>query len=622
MSSIDYLNISQKDFENLLDHLSDEYHNGISSVSDDFFDSLLNIYFKRFNKKYSKIGHAVNHKNKVKLPYCMPSLGKILTENEINTWLSKFNSEIFVVSDKVDGISLLIHCQNQNVKLFTRGDGIEGRDVSYFLPYIGVDTILKKIKNSNITIRGELVLPIEKFNKKYKNKFSNPRNTVSGAIVSKDFDISILKDCLFVAYEIYGSNKTRYDDFEFLTLLGFRTPFYMEINKRDISFKKLEEFINKRRTISEYEMDGLVLSTNKVFDDKTKKNNCEYPKDYIAFKIKGEKADAIVEYVEWNLSKNGLFKPRIKIQPITIGGVTINYTTGFNAKFIVENKIGKGSIVVITRSGDVIPYILDVKKEGELILPSSSIWNESGIELIYDENTSQNINEEIIISQFVYAFKELNFKNLAKGNITKLVEAGFNSIFKLLKIKRQDLLQIEGFKDKTADIILSNIENLKLNSNLLDWMIVSCLFPSFGRKKLELIVTNIPEFLSLKDEDLLKKLNLIGFNKTALTFIEYLPKFKEFLKQIKQMNIEIKDTNKIKEENKTNEFEGIVVVFTGVRNEELKNKIENGGGKVVSAFSSKVNLVITNDINGNSSTLKKARENNTEIKHINEMINV
>jgi NAD-dependent DNA ligase len=342
MSNIDFLNISQKDFEVLLDKYSDEYHNGIASISDELFDSLKDIYEKRFNKKYSKIGYAVNHKNKVKLPFCMPSLGKVLTENEIYNWLSRFpNEKKFVISDKIDGISLLLCISNGNVKLFTRGDGTEGRDVSYFIPYIdfGNKNIINNLKNQTIFIRGELVLPTEKFEKKYKGTFSNPRNTVSGAIVAKEFNIGIIRDCKFLAYEIYYSDfnktdKTRLEHFDILTKLQFNTPFYFEVNKQDINFSKLEDFIKKRRKVAEYEMDGIVISTSTVLENKTEKKICEDPKDYIAFKIKGDTIEATVEYVEWNLSKNGIYKPRIKIYPVNLSGVTINYTTGFNARFI------------------------------------------------------------------------------------------------------------------------------------------------------------------------------------------------------------------------------------------------------------------------------------------------
>jgi len=155
--------------------------------------------------------------------------------------------------------------------------------------------------------------------------------------------------------------------------------------------------------------------------------------------------------------------------------------------------------------------------------------------------------------------------------------------------------------------------------SLSDWMIASSLFPSFGRKKIDSIIENIPDFLHINDSELLEKLNNIGFDKTADTFIQYLQKFKKFLTQLKNYNITIKNTNKIKEEKTSNDYEGIVAVFTGVRDDKLKKLIESSGGKVVSTFSGKVNLVITNNVDGNSSTLLKARENNIKIVDINEI---
>jgi DNA ligase (NAD+) len=139
--------------------------------------------------------------------------------------------------------------------------------------------------------------------------------------------------------------------------------------------EKLVEF----KQDSPYEIDGIIVQA----DIKYTRNTSGNPDYAFAFKILSEVAETTVINVEWNISKWGALKPRVEIEPVELAGVLITYATGFNAKFIKDNEIGPGSRILITRSGDVIPYILKILTRTEADMPTIEyVWNETGVDII------------------------------------------------------------------------------------------------------------------------------------------------------------------------------------------------------------------------------------------------
>ena len=147
------------------------------------------------------------------------------------------------------------------------------------------------------------------------------------------------------------------------------------------------------------------------------------------------------------LVKVGILNPRFVIEPVKLGGVTIEYATGFNGKFIEDNKIGVGAIIEIIRSGDVIPYIKSIIQPAEQAkLPDMSYhWNDTRVDMILDEIDD---NEAVIEKNITAFFTSLKVDGLSEGNVKRIMKAGFKTIPKIILMKETDFEGVEGFKEK------------------------------------------------------------------------------------------------------------------------------------------------------------------------------
>ena len=364
-------------------YAAEKYHTGESIISDKLYDALFDEITKRDpnNNFLKKVGFEVT-KNKIKLPYFMGSMDKLKTteQDKLNKWKKKYNKNDYVIMDKLDGISgLYINDSKGNIKLYTRGDGIIGQDISYLINTIPSLKNIKGLKNK-ISIRGEIIISKKNW-KKYVDQFSNARNMVSGLVNTKKIDTNIMKDIDFVVYEILEPRMKQSEQFELMTKYNIKNVYYEYLDKNDLDFEMLDEILLERREKSEYEIDGIIIS-----DDSLQEINSDgNPSWAFAFKDASEKltADVLVKDVEWNVSKDGYLKPKLILEPTALSGVTISNATAFNAKYIIDNQIGPGSIVKIIRSGDVIPHVLEVIKKTKVKMPDVEYkWNDTNVDLI------------------------------------------------------------------------------------------------------------------------------------------------------------------------------------------------------------------------------------------------
>ena len=208
---------------------------------------------------------------------------------------------------------------------------------------------------------------------KIKSVGSNARNVVAGLANAKSPNIEILKHVQFIAYSILEPVNEHNESLTILKKAKFKTVYY-EISQ-NINVETLSEFLIKRRNNSEFEVDGIVVTDSSMpYTNNTNKN----PEFAFAFKsiITQNCAEVIVKNIVWNVSKDGLYKPTIEFDPVVIDNVVIKKTTGFNAAYIRDNKIGLASRLIIIRSGDVIPYIKEVKTIGtKNLFPEQYVWD-------------------------------------------------------------------------------------------------------------------------------------------------------------------------------------------------------------------------------------------------------
>lgn len=595
-----------KILEKVIEYSADKYYNDQPVISDEIYDFLIDILkdLEPGNPTLKKVGSKIiktKDKVKVKLPYYMGSMDKIkpTDESQIEKWKQQYKKP-YVYSDKLDGISALFVNQNRKLCLYTRGDGYEGLDISNYIEYMPT---LKNVKIPNdYAIRGELIMPKKKF-KKYEDKMANARNMVSGVILSKKIDPNIVSDIDFIAYElVYPWIISQTEQFKLLKDLGFNTVF--NESNIDIEFSNLSYILSNRKNMSDYEIDGIIISSDKLPSKRSSGSNPEYA---FAFKDASLSYTATVEVlnVEWSVSKDNYIKPKLNIVPTKLSGVVISNVTAFNAKFVKDNVLGPGAVIELIRSGDVIPHIQKVikpSKTGKAQFPDMEYkWTDTGVDIIAtSSNTEQQIRE------LTFFFKKLDIKNVDESTVKKMIENNINSIKKILEISKSDLSKLQGFGEKMIEKIYGNIRD-RLNSlTMLDLMIASNIFGhGIGDKKLKKIMESYPDIIKLYSEndydEIVNKIKeLSGFElKTAEAFSIGLEHFIDMFntlqpdmrKQLRlSMIIEPKTDN---ESNSGNIFLGKTVVFSGFRNKEWEKLIEDNGGKVSSAVSSKTSILVT-----------------------------
>ena len=578
------------------------YNEGKETGFDDYQYDMLKETLQRRDPNYKvPIGTKIREgENRVNLPFWLGSMDKFKPEDEteIKKWVSKNKSNQYIIEDKLDGVSCLIVVRKGTIKLYTRGDGIIGADISYLAPYF--DTIPNKI-DVDIAVRGELIMPIDVFTQKYSKEYANPRNMVAGRIGGKKIREGI-SDIKFIAYEIVGDGimDKPSTQLKYLHKLGFSTVKNEIVDT--ITTEKLIETFLRFKIGNMFEIDGIIVQPDKNYERNTTGNP-----DY-AFAFKMRLKDNIVETsvvdVIWNVSKWGQLKPRIKIKPVKLGGVEITYTTGFNAKYIYDNKIGEGAIIKITRSGDVIPYIVEVVKTAkEPDMPVVNWqWNKTGVDIITKE-----LDAIMCIKLLHSFFDKLNVKQLGERRIGKLYISGLDTLLKIISATKKRISDSEGIGDKIGQTIYTNIKKSLQNVYVADILGASGIFGfGMGKVRVNNLFDEIPGILEYdkvmsKKQLYTKIMQIEGFSdKTtknivdnidwAIKFVLTLDNFAVFKKRIVVGN----------------NMSGLKVVFTGFRDVALQEKIVSRGGKVVNSVSKNTNILVV--VNKNAKLSGKATD--------------
>jgi len=604
----------KKDGIKILDELNEEqlasiireankaYYTDNPLMTDNEFDIIKEYMEGKYPKNMvlQEIGAPVT-KNKVKLPYFMGSMEKIKPDTKaLDDWKKKYSGP-YLLSPKLDGISALYVNENGKKNLYKRGDSIMAQDISYLIPYLHFP------KTKDIVVRGELMISKEVFDKKYKDDFANPRNLVSGLTSKKKIDERI-KDIDFVAHELIKPEKKPSDQFQYLYNLDINTA----ITKLEehITNEMLSELLINWRQTYKYDIDGIIVTNDKIYERKSKN-----PEHSFAFKmiLSDQIAEAKVVDVIWTPSKDGYLKPRVKIEPIYIGGVKIEYATGFNAAFIEENKIGIGAMIQIIRSGDVIPDIQSVTIPAEKPkMPDVPYkWTDTHVDaILLDFETDKTVIEKNITA----FFKGIKVEGLGPGNVNRLMEAGFDTIHKILEMNINDFLKVEGFKIKMAEKLYNGIKEGINNASLLTIMDASNSFGrSFGEKRLELIMDELPDILTSKESNkhkIEKVSNIKGMaEKTSIAFVEKIPIFIDFLEEC-NLTYKLDSFKKIpeKEYNETNPLFGKTIVMTGFRDKDLIEKLKNIGATLGSNVTKNTFALIVKDLNDKSTKMTDAKK--------------
>ena len=422
---------------------------------------------------------------------------------------------------------------------------------------------------------------------------------------SKNINPKLASDTKLVLYEVVDPNLNILEQFNIIKELNFYCVHFKII--KELTYDYLSKYFVKRKVKSNYDIDGIIVTTN----DLHKRNTSGNPEYAFAFKdvLEDQKATTTVIDIEWNKSKDGYIKPTILIEPVNIGGVTIKRVTGNNAKFIKENNIDKGTVVEIIRSGDVIPKIEKIiKKSKTYSLPKGEWkWSESNVDIICSNLKCSDVQIKLIH----FFFSKLETKGMGLKIVEKIFNAGFDNIKKFLTISVDDILKIEGFKEKSAKKLVNSIKNGVTNKTIQEIMVASNkLGHGMGYERIKSVLNNYPKIISDYDkwskEEFINKLKTIdGWeNKTSKLFVQNFSKFIDFYNMIKPY-LSIKKnivSNNGKYQNKR-------IVMSGFRDKDLHSYLESEGAIITNSVSSNTDiLIIKNKKVGNTSKVKKAKD--------------
>lgn len=565
--------LSLEDLRRKVLRYREAYYNGEAIISDEEFDAL-ESRLKEIAPKdplLTRIGHKPVSGKKVLLPYPMGSLSKIRAATGATRWLDKHS--LLYVSDKLDGVSVLIQNDGKpHYRMFTRGDGKTGQDISYLVPSIAG---IGKLRRGQ-AVRGELLIPKSNFALNWAETFVNARNLVSGAVNSKRADPKLAKDILFIAHEVVSPATPPDQAYRFLKSNGFHVVDYTVMQSPTI--EELEDYLARRKQESKFEIDGLVLA--------------EPSGDIIAYKSEVEAKEALVKKIEWSLSRHQIYKPVVLLtKPIMLSGANVTRVTGHNARYVIDNGIGPGAKIKVTRSGDVIPKVVGVVKKTKPNMPKEYTWDANRVDILGEPTTGEE-GYALTAKRLSEALRVLGVPNTRERQLYKLAEHGIDTLYKLFRSDDTDF-QEAGLGPTQADSLFTGLKQARLTVSHLEMMKASGIFPrGYGLARFEAILNEIPydKLKVLNKTTLLRNIAEIpGFTQTtAKNFIKYLPDYVAFVNKLrwkpKKVNLKTDDP-----------IYGLVIVFTGFRNRIWEGVIKARGGKVAAGVTKATTLVVYTD---------------------------
>lgn len=586
---------SESELVSILQKASNAYYNGTENglLGDDTYDALRDELEMRFpNNPYLKQIGAPIEKGAVKLPYKMASLNKIKPgTGAVESFLRSSRVPAWVLTDKLDGISVLWDTKKR--KLYLRGDGLMGVDVSAFAPYL--HGLTPRGFSQSWVLRGELILP-----KATPVEGQLPRSWVNGQLHQKTPIPEQLGKIHFVAYELLvPSNLSRLEQLQTMAEAGFEIPWACVVTS--LTDEILSTALQNRRTESPYIIDGIVVGENCVPKKTEKGDAVENPKDMRAFKMpmEDQKATTTVTNILWSASHQGYWIPRIQIEPVTIGGSRIEFLTGHNARFLLTNEVGKGATIVVRKSGDVIPTLDRVISKGAPIALPVGQWD--GDEATASHYKVSSAVPEMLGKKLEHFAKTLEIPHLGPGLVAKLVAEGKETPNDLLAIELIDLELIvgKGMAAKIYPVIQQKLQTV----TELELMVASSMMPrGVGDTKLK-------GLFQLESDP--RKWSTIqacdGWSKDALaSFLAFLPTYEVWrTKELPLIPYPQISSQPVKAA--PTQHKGIVCL-TGFRDAAFQRDMEAKGFEFVSTVSKKVTHLIVKDTSEESEKTKKAAQ--------------
>lgn len=575
----------------------------------------------------------------------MLSLGKTKSREELAGWLGDKEG---LLSWKEDGLTVVLtYNGGELVKCVTRGNGEIGEVVTANAKTF-VNLPVKIPYDGELVIRGEAVIgykDFERINSEIEDadaKYKNPRNLASGSVRQLDSAVTAARSVRVIAFALVSAtdgNGEEHDfgnsmaaEFEFLKKLGFTVVEYEKVKAGNV-VEKIGEF-EKKIVTNDIPSDGLVLA----YDDKAYAaslgRTAKFPRGAIAFKWSDETADTVLREVEWNTSRTGLINPVAVFDSVELEGTSVSRASIHNISIIKELKLGIGDRISVYKANMIIPQIAEnYDKSDDLPVPEVCpvCGAKTVIEKAADSEVLKCTNADCPakrLKSFVHFVERdaMNIEGLSEMTLDKLIQTGlikeFADIYKLRE-SRDEILKLEGFKDKSCDNLLDAID--KSRETTLPRVLYALGIPGVGAANAKMVAAHFDDDIKAvreASEDELSAIDKVG--PVMASDIYRCMHDEGFLMAMSKL---LSQLNIVKRESSgDSSLAGLVFVVTGSLNmyasrSELKEAIEAKGGKVTGKVTGKTKCLINNDVNSTSSKNKEAKALGVEIISEEDFVN-
>ena len=610
------------------------YVNDSPSISDqeydDFYSELLRLEekypeLKRLDSPTHRVGgEALNSFSKVTHEKPMLSFDDIFNEDEVVLFDERIrktcSNPSYTLEPKMDGLSgSLIYKEGILQRAATRGDGVIGEDITTNVKTIkSVPLTLKK--PIDIEVRGEIFMSKKSFENCNKERekngeklFANPRNAAAGSVRQLDSKITAKRNLDFMAYfipnpEDYGI-KTQKESIAFLSKLGFMTNKKLNglANNPNGIITYIEDLSAKRESLP-YEIDGVVLKVNSLADEAKLGTTQRVPRWGIAYKFPALEVLTTLRNIKFTVGRTGKITPNALFDPVHVAGSVVSKATLHNEDYCLEKDVRIGDIVSIRKAGDVIPEVVEVKKErrkgDELPFQMIKTCPMCNTLLIKKDAMhfcpNDNCDSRKIEGLIHFASRDaMNIDGLGERIVEDFYNLGFiKSIPDLYKLEnhKEDLIELEGFGEKSINNLLDSIENSKSNS--LEKLLFALGIRHVGKKTAKILAKcykNINNLINASEEELSNISDIGGIiAKSVRTYFSDSNNLK-MIDELKELGINFNYISTMQD----NKLDGNTYVLTGTlekyKRDELTVILENLGAKVTSSVTKKTTGVIVGD---------------------------
>ena len=560
----------------------------------------------------------------------MLSLDKTKDVEALKEWLVDKEG---VLSWKLDGLTIVLTYENGELqKAVTRGNGEVGEVITNNAKTF-VNLPRKIQYKERLILRGEAVIRYSDFQKindgieDVEAKYKNPRNLCSGSVRQLNNEITAKRNVHFFAFNVVETedgigNDTIQGQLEFLKEQGFDVVEYKMVT-RDTIADTVSWFSNKMSQ-NDFPSDGLVLIFNDISYGKSLGRTAKFPRDSIAFKWADELATTKLVDIEWSPSRTGLINPVAIFEPVELEGTTVSRASLHNISILEGLELGIGDEITVYKANMIIPQVEEnLTKSGTVVIPehcpacggNTKIEDVAGVRSLYCTNEFCSAKKIKLFTHFV-SRDAMNIDGLSEMTLQKFIEREFlNELPDIFKLEQyqEEIVTMEGFGEKSYQNLINSIE--KARKTTLPRFLYSLGIPNIGVATGKILCKHFGyqlEQIQNATVEQLVEVDGIGeiIAKSIVDYFQNEHNQRVINALLQQLEVE----QPVEEAGASlNTMDGLTFVITGSvfqfkNRNELKDVIENHGGKVTGSVTSKTNYLINNDNLSSSSKNKKAKE--------------